>query len=84
MAQISDGESSMVADGIRLMIASRVERHRQQLAHLESCYRDEMAKTWHLRNVFGLSFLWKEISILRFAINELEDLSSQLGHEFSR
>ena len=47
----------MDSDRIQPMIECRVEKHRQQLAYLETCYRDEMAKTCHLRNTFCLFFL---------------------------
>jgi hypothetical protein len=68
----------MDSNRISATIQARVEKHRQQLAHLESCYRDEMAKKCYLRNVFSLFFLWSEMSILHFAVNELQGLSSEL------
>jgi hypothetical protein len=60
------------------MVSARCASHSEKAAHLEECYRNEMSKPWSMRNPRHLYFVWQEIRIHRFVIDELMELRSAI------
>jgi hypothetical protein len=59
---------------LRQRIASRLEQHRSQLAHLNACYREEMSKSCQQRSRPFMLFLSKELNVYGALTKELENL----------
>ena len=57
----------------------KLAAYRERLEHLNSHFEEEVSKDWKATNQMRILFLWKEIGIYTFAVNELEDVLGELS-----
>jgi len=64
---------------VQAIIESKLRSHRQHLSYLQSRYQAEMLKGCRARDITYLNFLWQELSVYRFVVDELQNLLEQSG-----
>jgi len=64
---------------VQAIIESKLRSHRQHLSYLQSRYQEEMLKGCRARDITYLNFLWQELSVYRFVVDELQNLLEQSG-----